>query len=619
MSLDLDGLARLAWVQIWQVTVVALLIGAVVRFFCRYRPRLAYALWMLVVVKSIVPPVWSSPTSLFSWAMAGSAAARPDVARDPDGVGVLAGSPANTPSSEGSARVTSDLEGGTIRNPEMDWNRLRLAVFFVWSPGLVLCAGFVLGKQIVCANLIRRSRLPVDERYISALVDLSRRLGVKREVRLLVTSRPIGPAAFGLLRPSILLPGPLLSSTPLEQVELILAHELIHVRRGDVFASQLQLAAQLIWWFNPLVWWANQQAGRERERCCDQEVVSGVGCKPVLYARTLLGILERKGRMWSLVAQPGVRALEVTSLRLESIMKYPETDHRRASRIARLVFTVGLVLLVPGMGLTLQNRSRANDETGPSSSIVATDDKDIQEKIQGKWKIVHCEFSGQDDAQIAGVEHTISGDKWLRPNRRTAEYRLKLDPSKDPRWVDLAADRLGDRTLRGIYSLQGDWLMICYAYDPELPRPTEFKTMPGVRGYLYVLKRVKNVDSSSTTDGKPVPENMQGKWKIVQCEFSGRSTPQPVGVEDTIKGDKWLRPNRRTAEYRLKLDPSKDPKWVDLSADRLGDRTLKGIYSLEGDKLTICYAYDPELPRPTEFKTMPGVRGYIYVLERVKD
>jgi hypothetical protein len=45
---------------------------------------------------------------------------------------------------------------------------------------------------------------------------------------------------------------------------------------------------------------------------------------------------------------------------------------------------------------------------------------------------------------------------------------------------------------------------------------------------------------------------------------------------------------------------------------------LKGIYSLEGDKLTSCYAYDPELPRPTEFKTMPGVRGYIYVLERVK-
>jgi uncharacterized protein (TIGR03067 family) len=89
-------------------------------------------------------------------------------------------------------------------------------------------------------------------------------------------------------------------------------------------------------------------------------------------------------------------------------------------------------------------------------------------------------------------------------------------------------------------------------------------------------------------------------------------------VEDTIDGARWLRPKRRTGEYRLKLDATKDPKWVDLSAERLGDRTLKGIYRLDGDKLTICYAYDPDSPRPTEFKTMPGGITYMYVLERVK-
>ncbi len=72
-------------------------------------------------------------------------------------------------------------------------------------------------------------------------------------------------------------------------------------------------------------------------------------------------------------------------------------------------------------------------------------------------------------------------------------------------------------------------------------------------------------------------------------------------------GAKWLRPNRRTGEYQLKLNSSEDPKWVDLSAERLGDQTLKGIYSLDGGKLTICYAYDPDLPRPTEFKTTPDV------------
>ena len=260
------------------------------------------------------------------------------------------------------ARAASGIEGGTARDRGMDWARFRLAVFSLWSAGLVLCTAFVLAKQIVCSNLIRRSSLPVDERYMSALADLSRRLGVKRHVRLIVTSRPIGPAVFGLFRPSILMPGPLLSGTPPEQVELVLAHELIHVRRGDIFAGKLaaRRATDLV---VPPPGLVGEPRGRPRAgACCDEEVVSGVGCKPVLYARTLLSVLEQKSRLRSLVALPGVRALEVTSLRLESIMRYANTDHRRASRISRLVFAAGLVLLVPGTGLTLRARSPVNDD-----------------------------------------------------------------------------------------------------------------------------------------------------------------------------------------------------------------------------------------------------------------
>ena len=369
MTLDLDALSRLAWIQLWQVTVVALLIGAVVRLCARNRPRVAYALWMLVVVKSIVPPVWSSPTGLFSWALVGGAAARRDVAGEPPGLWMAPRAAA--PAGGAPTRAANGFGDGTARDWRMDWALLRLVLFSIWSTGLVFCTAFMFGKQIICSNLIRRSSLPVDEQYVAALADLSRRLDVRREVRLHVTSRPIGPAVFGLIQPSILLPGPLLSGTPPERVELILAHELIHIRRGDVLVGKLQVVAQLIWWFHPLVWWANREACRERERCCDEEVVSGVGCKPVLYARTLLNVLEQKGRLRSLAALPGVRVLEVTSLRLESIMRYADTDHRRASRISRLVFAAGLVLLVPGTGPTLRARSPVKDDADVTIATVS--------------------------------------------------------------------------------------------------------------------------------------------------------------------------------------------------------------------------------------------------------
>ena len=156
-------------------------------------------------------------------------------------------------------------------------------------------------------------------------------------------------------------------------------------------------------------------------------------------------------------------------------MSRPKTDRRCGLQSSRPVFVAGLVLLV----------------SARSSSPVVDDTRADLEKMQGKWKIVHCEESGRDVAQLVGVEDTIEGPFWRRPNRRTGVYQLRFDPSKDPKWIDLSADRLGGQVLKGIYSMNGNKLTICYAYEPELPRPTEFKTMPGVRGYMYVLERVK--------------------------------------------------------------------------------------------------------------------------------
>jgi uncharacterized protein (TIGR03067 family) len=172
-------------------------------------------------------------------------------------------------------------------------------------------------------------------------------------------------------------------------------------------------------------------------------------------------------------------------------VKYEGADRGQTSRISRRALMAGLVVLVSGMGLTLEIHALANDPAGRPPSAAAADDQSDREKLQGKWKIVRCEFAGRNQDQSVGVEDTISDARWLRPQRRTAEYRFKLDSSTNPRSVDLSADRLGDQTLKGIYSLEGDRLTICYSYDPQGPRPTEFKTTEETRAYLYVLERVK--------------------------------------------------------------------------------------------------------------------------------
>ena len=231
-----------------------------------------------------------------------------------------------------------------------------------------------------------------------------------------------------------------------------MAHELIHVRRGDILAGKLQLVAQLVWWFHPLVWWANREAGRERERCCDDEVVSGVGCKPARYARALLSVLEQKSRLRPLVALAGVRALEVTSRRLEFIMRYAKTDHRRASFISRVVFLTGVVMLVPGTGLTLRAYPPVNDkpdetveadppesavvpivQTTPKSAVKTTETVDAKARWRAQQLVTrraeanyHRARLSREVAEIAVLEYE---DGIFKQDLATVEAEIKLAES----------------------------------------------------------------------------------------------------------------------------------------------------------------------------------------------
>ena len=68
LSLPDNDLLGLAWAQFWQVTVLIVAVGFATHLVCRRRPHLAYVLWLLVILKCVTPPLWSSPAGVFSWA-----------------------------------------------------------------------------------------------------------------------------------------------------------------------------------------------------------------------------------------------------------------------------------------------------------------------------------------------------------------------------------------------------------------------------------------------------------------------------------------------------------------------------------------------------------------------
>lgn len=172
-------------------------------------------------------------------------------------------------------------------NNVYSWLRPLLSwAVVLWFAG-VLIMTVRIGYGWQRANYLRRTaNFALLPQWDAVVRDLSTRLGIHRLVSLAVSINVHVPSVIGWLKPVILLPPSVISGlTPL-QIELILAHELAHVRRYDYLWNLLQVIVETLLFYHPVVRWISNHARVEREQCCDDMVVALHG-SPLAYARAL--------------------------------------------------------------------------------------------------------------------------------------------------------------------------------------------------------------------------------------------------------------------------------------------------------------------------------------------
>ena len=157
-------------------------------------------------------------------------------------------------------------------------------------------AGWLLGAALVFAHLLvgvartwrltRHAETVRDAEWLRIVERLSRRLALTRPVALRRSARVTMPMACGLIRSSVLLPADADNWSD-ERREVVLLHELAHVKRRDCLTQLIAQAACALYWFNPLVWVAARRLRIERERACDDQVLDA-GAKASDYAGHLL-------------------------------------------------------------------------------------------------------------------------------------------------------------------------------------------------------------------------------------------------------------------------------------------------------------------------------------------
>ena len=156
----------------------------------------------------------------------------------------------------------------------------------VWLFGVALFSLRSAGGFVLLERQRRRESTVVDDRLLQICHALQHQLGIARAVRYCESAVLEAPAVIGWFRPIVFLPATALTGLSAEQLRLVIAHELGHIRRYDAFLNLFQVCAETLLFYHPAVWWLNRRIRTEREHCCDETAVALCG-NAVEYARAL--------------------------------------------------------------------------------------------------------------------------------------------------------------------------------------------------------------------------------------------------------------------------------------------------------------------------------------------
>ena len=172
--------------------------------------------------------------------------------------------------------------------PEIPVSQSAGILWFVeaWFLGVVLLSLRTAGGMFVIEKMRRSEVKPVGRELYEKCFALQRKMGLERVIRYCESMRLDAPAVLGWFRPVVLLPARALTGLSEEQIEMIIAHELAHIRRLDCFVNLFQIGVETLLFYHPAVWWVSQRIRTEREHCCDDEAVALCG-DAVKYARAL--------------------------------------------------------------------------------------------------------------------------------------------------------------------------------------------------------------------------------------------------------------------------------------------------------------------------------------------
>lgn len=212
-------------------------------------------------------------------------------------------------------------------------------VFTIYIAGLVFFSVISLLTYSKWFALKRSQTRTLPDEWSQKIIQLRRLAGISRHISVYLSSKVDIPMVVGFIKPVILLPVAMLSSLTTEQVEVIILHELYHIRRKDYFINALQCLLEILFFYHPASWLISRQLRQEREKRVDEWVVEQTN-KPLMYAEALIHLEEKRSQP---ALQPAVAATQSKSLlftRIKNFMTMKTRNFNAGQKLAAVLAVV---------------------------------------------------------------------------------------------------------------------------------------------------------------------------------------------------------------------------------------------------------------------------------------
>ncbi len=163
----------------------------------------------------------------------------------------------------------------------------------IWILGMAAMSTRALGGWWLLHRVGKATCFQVPREIRERFERMIQTLGINADVRLRILFSNTSPFAVGFFRSFVYLPLSAVSSLSPEQLDVVLAHELVHIRRADYLWNLLQTVVETLFFFHPAVWWLGREVRECREHCCD-EIAVGFVAMPWIYASALLALEEQR-------------------------------------------------------------------------------------------------------------------------------------------------------------------------------------------------------------------------------------------------------------------------------------------------------------------------------------